>query len=80
MFDRVLREGPAVDVVALLADHGTTLAGGSVPVADRWVFERCDPAVKGLIGGPAGGDVSLPGRLRRRLRPWRRVLLPPPRC
>ena len=64
MFDRVLREGPAVGVVALLADHGTTLAGGSVPVADRWVFERCDPAVKGLVGGAPGSEAGLPGRLR----------------
>ncbi len=63
-FDTVLRDGPAVGVVALLADHGSVLCGATYPVATRWVFESCDDTAAALVPGrPRTATAGRPGRL-----------------
>jgi len=61
--DAVLRDGPAVGVVALLADHGSVLGGATYPVATRWVFERCDDTAAALV--PGRPPRCAPGRAGR---------------
>jgi S-DNA-T family DNA segregation ATPase FtsK/SpoIIIE len=62
--DRVLRDGAAVGVTAVLADHGSTLCGTTYPVTTRWVFEHCDENAAALVPGRRGSaGTSRAGRV-----------------
>ena len=63
--DRLLRDGPAVGVVAVVTTDGSSSAGLAVPRAATWVFHVGDAGVArtaGLQAPPVGAGV--PGRLR----------------
>ncbi len=63
--DRLLRDGPAVGVVAVVTTDGSSSAGLAVPRAVTWVFHVGDAGVArtaGLRAPPVGAGV--PGRLR----------------
>ena len=63
--DRLLRDGPAVGVVAVVTTDGSSSAGLAVQRAATWVFHVGDAGVArtaGLRAPPVGAGV--PGRLR----------------
>jgi S-DNA-T family DNA segregation ATPase FtsK/SpoIIIE len=63
--DRVLRDGPAAGVVAVVTTDGASSAGLAVPRAATWVFHVSDSGVARTAGlrGPSV-RAGVPGRLR----------------
>ena len=63
--DRLLRDGPAVGVVAVITTDGSSSSGLAVPRSATWVFHVGDQGVARAAGlrVPAVG-AGLPGRLR----------------
>ena len=64
-FDRVLRDGPAVGIVAVITTDGSSSRGLAVPRSATWVFHVADPSSARTVGlrGPLVGP-GRPGRLR----------------
>jgi S-DNA-T family DNA segregation ATPase FtsK/SpoIIIE len=63
--DRVLRDGPALGVVAVVATDGLSAAGLAVPRSATWVFHVSDPTVARAVGLRAPAvRAGLPGRMR----------------
>ncbi len=63
--DRVLRDGPAVGIVAVVTTDGLCSAGLAVPRTATWLFHVGDQGIVRTAGfrGPAV-SVGVPGRLR----------------